>query len=253
MDHPVEQMEKWLELQAERVQRNVEIVTPIELEQDFVLHISTNTAIRKFVPVIGTRQASKEDRTVPRICVCPTLLGCFIGYAKAEDDFMNRASNNLKEYDESKGSSGYKGGWKIYSFPLKVALRPNARMVYDAKASDELWLTLYCPEANEYIPEAAGKIFYKAVKYLSRTGNHPEGEVEFFVEVTKEGGLPFSQHHWLDKGYWRIEGPIQQHVRTWADDARFKVEAIERTEYLAAKNEYAALLSLEALPAHQQW
>jgi hypothetical protein len=241
---PSEQLEKWLEHAAEKVQRNVEVVTPVDLEQDYLLHMSTNTSIRKFVPLIGRRQAVSEDRTVPRITVAPTILGCFIGYAQAHGDFQHLNADGTKE-DE-----GYKGGWKIYSFPFEAALQPNTKLVYDAKSSGELWLTSYSPETVEYIPHTAGKMFFRSMRLIGRSGAKPYTEMELYIEVAKEGGLRFSKNHYLDKGYWKIEGPYQQHVASWTDDKHFHVTEITREEYLSAKVASADLLSL---PAHQRW
>lgn len=241
---PVEQLEKWLESAAEKVQRNATIVTPVDIEQDFLLHISTDTAIRKFIPLIGRRQAPSEDRTVPRITVAPTLLGCFIGYAQADGDFRALAADGSKEED------GYKGGWKIYSFPFEAALKPNNKLVYDSAQSDEMWLTSYSPETTEYIPETAGKMFFRSMRLVGRTGKKPYAEVEIFVEISKATGVRWSKNHYLDKGYWKIEGPYQQHVSSWKDDRDFHIKAITREEYLSAKVASADLLSL---PPHQRW
>lgn len=241
---PSEQLEKWLESAAEKVRRNVTIVTPVDLEQDYLLHISTNTAIRKFVPLIGRRQAPSEDRTVARITVAPTLLGCFIGYAQADGDFRALSADGTKEED------GYKGGWKIYCFPFEAALKPNNKLVYDSSASDEMWLTSYSPETTEYIPETAGKMFFRSMRYVGRSGRKPYAEVEIYIEITKESGVRFSKNHFLDKGYWKVEGPYQQHVSSWKDDREFHVANVTREEYLSAKLASADLLSL---PPHQRW
>src|ERR1700741_3061096 len=98
---PSEELTQWLETVSEKVRKNVTVVTPEEVKQDYFLHISTDTSIKKFVPVIGRRQAYSEDRSVPRVTVAPTLLGCFIGYAKADYDFQNTpstAKNDQKGY-----------------------------------------------------------------------------------------------------------------------------------------------------------
>lgn len=240
----VDQLEKWLEHASEKVQRNVEIVTPVELEQDFLLHMSTNTSIRKWIPLIGRRQAASEDRTVPRITVAPTILGCFIGYAQADADFRVLAADGTKEEE------GYKGGWKLYAFPFEAALKPNNKLVYDAKYSDETWLTTYSPETVEYTAINAGKMFFRSIRMIARSGRKPYTEVELFAEITKEGGVRFSKNHHLDKGFWKVEGPYQMHVSSWQDDKEFTVKQITREDYMSAKMAHADLLSL---PPHQRW
>lgn len=242
------ELEQWLDTVSEKVRRNVQVVTPPEVGQDFLLHISTNTNIRKFVPFIGRRQAASEDRSVPRITVAPSLLGCLIGYAKADWDFKT-VQNTAKPAD-----GGYKGGWKIYSLDFEAALLPNTRMVYDQKASDEHWLVSYNLKTNEYYPRTAGKMFYRSMRLIARNGKDPYGEIELYVEVIKTGGLLFSKNHHLDPGYYRIVGPGQQHVRSWQDDSDYEVRPIDRAEYYSAKNASADLLGLtEGIPPHLEW
>ena len=242
-----EELAQWLETVPEKVRKNVQVVTPEEVKQDYFLHISTNTNIKKFIPLIGRRQAYSEDRTVPRVTVAPTLLGCFIGYAKADHDFQEYRSTGKPEH------ANYKGGWKIYALPFEAALKPNARMVFDAPASDEHWLVSFNRETNEYIPQAAGKMFYRSLRLISRSGKLPEGEMELYVEITKEGGIRFSKNHYLNPGYYRVVGPIQQNVATWKDDGDYVVTPIDKAEYASAKQAAADLLGFKEPPPHQQW
>lgn len=237
-----EQLLKWLENVSEKVQRNVQVVTDEDINQSFLLHISTNTNLRKFIPVIGRRQASSEDRTVPRVCVCPTLLGCMIGYAKIEADFHNNIP------DGSKDNEGYKGGWKIYAFPFLASLRPNKKLVFDADRSDEHWLTSYSPDTAEYIPETAGKFFFRSIQMVARNNKLPYGEMDAFLEITRDSGIHFSPRHYLEKGYYRITGPLPQNVSDWNDDAEYRVSTLTRDEYLAVKRSCADMLSLPANP-----
>lgn len=243
-----EQLTQWLETVSEKVRKNVTVVTPEEVGQDYFLHMSTDTGIKKFIPHIGRRQAYSEDRSVPRITVAPTLLGCFIGYAKADYDFQNLP--HVKKADEK----GYRGGWKIYALPFEAALKPTARMVYDSRVSDEHWMVSYSRETNEYIPETAGKMFYRSIRLVSRTGKSPEGEMELYVEITKPGGIRFSKNIRLDVGYHRIVGPVQQNVKSWTDDKGYVSTPIDKAEYFSAKNASADLLSLTpGIPPHLQW
>jgi hypothetical protein len=245
---PSEELTQWLETVSDKVRNNVTVVTPEDVRQDYFLHISTNTAIKKFIPVIGRRQAYSEDRTVPRVTVAPTLLGCFIGYAKADYDFQNHRSNGKPD------QSGYKGGWKIYALPFEAALKPGARMVYDSRISDEHWLVSYSRETNEYIPVQAGKMFYRSLRLVSQSGKLPQGEMELYVEVTLEGGFKFSKNHFLNPGFYRIVGPVQQNVKSWTDDKDYVVTPIDKADYLSAKNAAADLLGLtDGIPPHLHW
>jgi hypothetical protein len=246
-----ELMETWLASQAEQVQRNVEVVTPEtaafgDYDGSHMLHISTNTTLRKFVPVIGRRQAREEDRTVPRICVCPTLLGCFIGYVKAVWDVENLVANGSKEED----NEGYKGGWFIYAFDHEASLLPNKKMVPDVKRSDERWLTLFSPDHVEYKPQVAGKVFYHRITTQPTNDKLPYSHVEFFVEVRRPGGFAFSKNHYLRQGFYLIDGPAPASTVSWDSDSNFTVKEIDRETYYSYKKVSADMLSL---PPFLRW
>lgn len=240
-------LEYWLDHASEKVKRGTTIVTPTEMEQDYFLHISTNTNIRQFIPIIGQRQGNLEDRSVPRVCVAPSLLGCLMGYSKAEYDFMEHASTG-KEDDDF-----YKGGWKIYVLPFQAALKPNKSMVPDAKATDEHWLVAYNKDTAAYVPETAGRCFFHTIRYIGRSKDQPRGEGTLYCEVTKEGGIAFSPATHLAKGYWKIEGPIMRNVESTRHADAFGIHEISKADYLAAKNQVAALLSHAEPPAYLFW
>jgi hypothetical protein len=244
----IKQLTQWLETVPERVRKNVTVVGHDEVNLDYFLHISTDTNIKKFIPFIGRRQAVSEDRTVPRITVATSLLGCLIGYAKADFDFKTYASNGTPQ------NAGYKGGWKIYSIPFEAALKPTKRLVFDAPESDEHWLVSYSRETNTYQPEQAGKMFYRSLRLIARSGKDPEGEIELYAEITKEEGIRFSKHHFLNPGFYRIVGPVQKNVESWEDDGHYFIAPIEKAEFFSAKNASADLLGLtEGIPPHLQW
>lgn len=236
----VQELETSLDSVSEKVRRNVTVVTPTDLDCGYLLHISSDTNIRSFVPLIGRRQAPSEDRTVPRVCVCPHLLGCILGYSQAVDDFHAGTTADAKGKLESKG------GWKIYGFHYEAALKPNSKLVYDALATDELWLTAYNPTTAEYKPVEMGKAFVRSIRYVARSGKHPVSDMELCVEVKHSAGLRFSKNIFLDQGYWVLEGPTESHVASWRSDREFVARKLTRAEYYSAKAASADLLSLPA-------
>lgn len=242
-------LEDYLEQLSDKVQRNVEIVTPESLGQNFMLHISMNTNIREFVPLIGRRQSPAEDRTVPRVCVAPSLLGCFIGYGDTESNFLS-----FKPGQKTPLGDTWKGGWKIYALPFEAALKPSGRLLFDTKHSDEHWLVAYNKDSAVYTPEAAGKAFYRVIQYKPNSDHAPLAEGTLYVEVSKAEGIHFSQNHFLKKGYWAVEGPTPKHASlTWTDRV-YTVRAIDKQEYYSAKAAAADLLSLtEQAPAYLNW
>lgn len=244
----VEQLQAILDIKAPKVARNAVIVTPDQLPFPLFLHISKDTDVKKWVPVIGTRQADSEDRTTPRITVAPTILGCMIGYGSIMFDFQERKA------DGSKYEVGYKGGYQIYGFPFQAAIKPNKRLVFDQENSDEHWLVTYDKETIEFHPEKMGQMFYKWVRGDARNNELPVYTGELLVEVTYPAGFPFSKNHFLKPGHYSITGPMDRHVENWFDDAEFIIQPISRGEYIKAKVGSANLLSHQVkLPNFMQW
>lgn len=243
-----EELAQWLETVSDKVRKNVEVVSPEDVGLDYFLHITTNTANKKYIPQIGRRQAYSEDRTVPRITVAPTVLGCMIGYAKTDYDFQNYAPTGKPD------QANYKGGWKIYAIPFQAALKPTTRMVFDATRSDEHWLVSYNRETNEYASVEVGKMFYRSLRLMAREGGTPTTEVEMYLEITREEGIWFSKNHYLKPGYYCVTGPGYRDVKDWSDDEAYAVKPISREVYFSAKNASADLLGLtDGIPPHLQW
>lgn len=245
MSH-VKDLEAFLDAQTPEVQRSVKIVTPKDLGQDYLMHISTATSIPKFVPCIGQRHTDGENRTVPRICVGPTILGCFIGYQAAMDDFEKVA--------DGKTDGDWKGGWKIYGFEFEAALNPNRRMVIDTHVGDEHWLVSYNEDTREYVPKNFGRAFLRSVRSVARSGQLPTKEIEMLVEVKREDGLPYSKNIYLKRGYWRIDGPGFLDVKNLNDDGDYRAVEITKEEFMSAKAASADLLGFKLeVPAFAKW
>lgn len=241
-------MERFLETLSAPVQRAVEIITPHDVMGGVLFHISTNTNIKKFVPIIGMRQAKTEDRTVPRVCTAPTLIGCIAGYAAAEHDFRSNIPNGEKEF------GSYKGGYKIYGFDFKHALRPKKSLVYDQNVTDECWLVAYNKDSSSYEPVTFGKVFISAISMRARADRRPYYEIEMYVEISHDLGVRFSKNQHLTKGYWKIIGPEQRHISSWKDDKNYTFEQISKADYFAMKTLSAGLLSYEdPLPNFIKW
>lgn len=243
----VQDLDAWLDHVSEQVQRNVQIVTPVEVGQDFFLHISADTSLRNYLPCVPKRQAKGEERTLPRVTVAPTLLGCFIGYAASEYDFLYAKHKDVE-------NPRWRGGWVINALPFKAALRPNAKMVYDQAKSDEHWLVAYNDDTSEYIPTPVGKAFYRSVRYVAVAGDQPDTEGTLFLEVSKEDGFQFSKNIRLDAGYYSIEGPLAKDITSWLTDSAFVVQPITQEEFNSAKRAMTDLQHYkEPRPAYMAW
>lgn len=247
MDHG-KTLEDWLRNLSTKVELNSEVVTPESLQQKHLFHISKDTNVKEFIPRIGDRQGKTEDRTVPRITVAPTLLGCMIGYAGQTHDFFDLPSTG--EPQDLK----YKGGYKIYAFEFNAAVKPNARLVYDANMSGEHWLVSFSPENSTYKAVSAGKMFYSNMVLTARAGKLPIISGDLYVEITLEEGCRFSKNIFLPKGYYLITGDAAQNIRSWETDSTMKMRAIDKNEYMSAKLRSAALLEYkEELPKYMDW
>lgn len=233
----VEDIQYILSTLSEKVNKNTTIETPETLNQDFLLHISKDKNIKKFIPVIGQRQADSEDRTVPRLTCSVNILGCLIGYAASESEFLNGHNKN------------FRGGYYIYKVPFKACLRPNNKLVYDASMSGEHWLISYNPETSEYKGEIIGKIFYTFIQFTGRDDKNPVEEMELCIEVDEE--IRFSEKIVLTKGYWLISGPSPNQTKNFKVYKDFEVKEITKSEYMNYKSRTANLLSVA--PIFSKW
>jgi len=239
---------RYMETLPPAVVKNTKIVTPGTAGQSFMLHISTNPNIRKFIPQIGDRQHHLEDRTVPRICVAPHILGCVIGYNRIGHDFVQKADGK-----SDANGAGWVGGWTIYAPDFEFCFWPGKVMVPDRHISDEHWLVTYSPETIEYIPRKAGKFFMRSLRAVARSGDWPSEEIELMAEVMEPTGIWFSKSLFLKQGYHRIVGPNHWMLDNWKDTEGFTVTEITKDEYQTAKKLSAALLNYKETPAMANW
>lgn len=234
------QIENYLDHQPDSVSKNVIIVGVDEVGP--LLHISKDPKIRKFIPFVTNRTGNNENRSVPRVSVAPTLLGCFVGYVAAAQDF------GYPEQDDGT----FEQGWYIYDIPYQFALKPKSKLLYDQRNSDEHWIVTYSPDTTEYIPSKIGKCFYRDVTSIGRSGKKPRKECTLIVEVFVEK-LVFSKRFVLTKGYWEIKGPEPSNfVESWKDDGEYAVRELDKAEYQTIKKLTADMLSYQT-PLWLKW
>lgn len=117
------ELQSWIKMQNSKIRLNTEVVT---LQQAY--HISENPKIKRFIPAISQRQAPSEDRTVPRVCVSPHLVGAICGHAAvsmtAIDGWFDKKMLEMS----------------IYDMPFTEYVKPNAKLVFDADYTDEYWI-----------------------------------------------------------------------------------------------------------------
>ena len=232
MEH-TEDIKNWLSMQAPKVKSNIEVVGSDSGLK--MMHISYNTKPKRFIPVIGYRQNKQEDRTVPRVCVAPSLQGCIMGYAAFEHHTSTLDKNKKDEHGIT-----YYGGFKLYKFEYEFAIKPNEKLVYDQKMTDEHWLVTYNKDTVFYVPIEIGELFVRKIE----TEFGPDTlTVLYFVKVNEV--VVLSINNILQPGCYRVKSPASYMVKNWGDDEKIKVSKIPEEEYFKAKTETAAMLSLE--------
>lgn len=239
----LKEIQSYVSLLVDKVADNVTIVAAKDIKQDYMLHISPeNMARRKYIPIIGRRQDPSEDRSVPRVTVAPTLLGCIIGYTKLFTDAINYYP------DTDIGQGVY-----IHAIEFEHALKPTSKLVYDAKYSDEHWLVTCSDATKEYKGSTIGKMFTRQVIYTTRAGKPCIGSYVLNVEVTKPEGIAFSKNIWLDKGYWAINIATDISL-AWDKDKAITATPLSKEDYMKQKEESVALLShTDQPPVFSKW
>jgi len=243
-------LDRFLSLLPDKIRGNVLPVTPVDVKQPYLLHMSKDTGIKSFAPRVSNRTLSAEDRSVPRICVAPTLAGAIMGYSSDLSDFQNQYGGSA---DYSKRRVPYKGGWWVYAIPFDVALRPTRKILPDVERTDEHWLVTFDPNTIEYKPIPIAKFFYRAVTMVA-TDRRPSTKVELMVEVLGDEPLRFDNKTVLTKGYWRLTVDGLHTARRWDRIPSVEVSEIPKVEYSATKQLVASMLSVEeATPVSAMW
>lgn len=219
----------------DRVQKELTIVSPEELGQTFLLHI-TPEKNPVYAPRIGFRQSDSEDRTVPRITASPCLFGCIIGYAVLLGNFLN-----AQTYGTPLKETTWRNGVYIRKLPFKQALRPTKKLVYDVEASDEHWLVSYSDTTRTYPSEQIGKFFITQISLTPFQDRPPQQRYEIFLQLTE--GIQFTEKLPLEPGHYCISF-LLNHASTYKQSSEIEVTSISRTDFLARKKVVASLLSV---------
>ncbi len=240
------ELETFLSLSIDKVNKNVEIISKDQLGQDYMLHISPDNMHNKaYVPWIGYRQAKSEDRTIPRITVAPTLLGCYVGYSNLFNNFFSYYPDN---------NDSYKQGLYIHEIEFDTALKPNTKLVYDQKRSDEHWLVTYNQDTKKYKGRLIGKLFLQSINATSVGKKPVVCTAIMYVEVRKKEGIRLSKNIFLNQGYWIINGILDEDNTSWENDRVLTVSEISQSEFNSVKQQSAAMLSIECVkPPFAMW
>lgn len=224
-------LKEFLDRQSEKVSKNTSIQVKSE-NVPFMLHISRNPLIKGFTPTIGFRQAKTEDRTVPRVCVAETVVGCMIGYASMLYDFQTNVDPAKKDW---------RGGYYIYAIDYEAALVPNNKLVYDAAMSGERWLVNYTQGTNVYKHRVIGKMFIRNV-VTERKENINHIDCNIYLE-TREA-IWLNAHQKLEPGFYILTGPIPDQVKNYKAKS-YQIKTIDKSEFESVRKLTVSLLDIE--------
>lgn len=230
-----EEMDEFIRLLPDSTGAGLTVVTPAEIPEGQLMHISKNGKIKTFTPSVTSRTASKEDRSVPRVSTAPSLLGCLAGYAAAKWDVLNNWQGNNKDF---------KGGWYIYNLPFEFALKPVPKLLVDQKATDEHWLVTYSVDTRHYDPSIIGKFFYESITSLVRSNDNPFMMCTMKIEVFPGQKVHFAKGVILTEGYWSVYGPEPtNNIANWKQAKAYVVTSIPKGDWAISKKFSADLLS----------
>lgn len=237
----LQELEFFIKRLPDKVQKNITIVTANQLPDPFLIHI-TKDRPNVYIPRIGFRQANMEDRTTPRITASTCLYGAIIGYAALPYDVLDAGYQGKNE--------GWKGGLYINEIPFEYALKPNARLVYDVRASNEHWLVTYNENTRTYIPVQIGKLYVSELKALPQINQKPKYVITIKVEIKKR--FHFDSVNILNPGYYEITFDYNLNS-TWDTYKTTTIKEISKSDFLKEKLLVTANLSVENKSIYAKW
>ncbi len=239
----IEELNKFLSVQDNRIKNNVEIISKNDLRFPFLLHID-HIVPKEFIPLIPKRAAPLEDKTVARIAVTDTLIGCMLAYGNIYYDYQI-----LKLTD-----------FKISKLNFEHAVKPNVKLVYDSKETNEHWLIPYNKKHSSFKPVEIGIFFFRNLKFKEiGTENNPIIIVTFmsiYCKIDQE--LSFSSKRILKPGFYEItfeSESMYSNNYTYKNDHNFTIKTISKLSFDKEKRISATALdsSAKTVPLYEQW
>jgi hypothetical protein len=236
LDDNTKQLTDFVQLFNDKVRKNIKIITPQDIGQNYLLHIR-KTEAKILIPVVSKRAANSEDNTIARVHTSPFLFGCILGYAQhvydiTELNVTNKVANN-----------SYLGGYYIYKIVFDAALQPNQKLVYDQEVTDEHWLVNYSKDTRFYKCEIVGKIFNDQVNFIPQKDRVPKIFTTQLVETYEP--IKFQKNtDAKPPGFYRLVINEQEAI--------LEVQTITKQVYDENKNLKAAMLSYDR-PAFTKW
>lgn len=223
-----------------RLQKHVSVVTPKELGQPMLYHVSDNKRLRLFQPKVSNRMLGSEDRMIPRVSTSNTLVGCIAGHDGTDYLFQDE---------------GFDGLFKVYGIEFEAALKPKAALVADGPQTNEHWLITYNQDTETYPAIPLAEFCYTRVSYMRVKATM---EAEVLLKVTHPDGLWLTNNRHLEPGHYRLVGVsprvYKKHSATRKPMTIDSVQPLSASEYKTEKEE-KGVVSMESVGARSwmQW
>jgi len=193
----VKELKETIKFYIPKIQNNVTIITPKDINQDFMHHIAI-ARFKDMVPNISKRAGASEDNLLPRVHVSPTLVGCMQGYSGVHAHLIrDEVTNGSDEY--------YKGFMHIYKIPFNACLKPNKRLVYDTNETDEHWLVTYNKDTVIFPSTVSGFIVPITLTVSPFVDKPTISKSHLAVYVKDKDGIVLDSKTNLAKGYWLLD------------------------------------------------
>lgn len=203
--------------------------------QDYMLHAAVKK-YKQLTPIFSRKASSIEDNTLARVHVAPHIRGCVIGYGAMGYEFTwnDVVGNNAK----------WVGGYYIHKVNFKVALKPNSKIVPDAKNSDEVWLITYNRQTVTYPADIVGKLIPITNTTMRDSKGVRYDYTTFIMEVLEP--FKFDTDKVVEKGYYQFIGNV--HLGTV-----YELTVIDKSKYEELKKSVGVTLLNFQEPSFKSW
>lgn len=205
------EIERWLEMQNPSIQKSVAVV---EVTQP-LLHLSSNSNIRKFTPRIPKSLYDGEDQTVPRVCVSANLVDTLIGAAWNFEGFQTQVDYSAVDY-------------VVYGLDVDTALRPTKKLTQEGIATGEFWVVPHRLSMYEITPTRIANL---SISNILRNGENIY--LDFVIDVREEMLLTSGQG--LEPGYYHLGRIKLSDIINKNRDMSFDLNTTTRDGFLNGK------------------
>lgn len=201
-----ENLKNYLSTINPKILNNTDLVTPKIIGKSIMHHIAYKK-FDKMVPNISKRAGEKEDNTFLRVHVAPTLIGCIIGFGKL---FYDIAVAQNRKYTQLNDNTVY-----LYTVPFKYLLRPNIKLVYDARVTDEMWLFSYDADSRLLKPSYTEELKVLNVRVMPGQTEDYQMVATFSINVAEGNVIELDKGKFIDEGSWvitvrKLDGTLHQ-------------------------------------------